>query len=109
MTLSNDVERFVRVCIPCISTTGGEPIPRPFGPFVHGTKPNDLPQFDYIELRKATAGDQYILRLCDDHSRYTCLYLSSSTEAEQAAYVIIDLCAESGPPAGFMSDGPTHF
>lgn len=57
-TLSDDVELFVQACIHCLSTTERECIPRPFGPSVHGTKPNELLQFDYIELGKATTGSR---------------------------------------------------
>lgn len=45
-----DVRAFVRACIHCLSTAGGEKVPRPFGPSVHRTKANDLLQFDYIYL-----------------------------------------------------------
>lgn len=41
-TLDDDVSSFVRGCIHCLSTTGGEKVPQPFSPAVHGTSPNDL-------------------------------------------------------------------
>lgn len=37
-TLSSDVRAFVRACIHCVSTTGGERIPHPYGPSVHEQK-----------------------------------------------------------------------
>lgn len=108
-TLSEDVDLFVASCIHCLSTTGGEKIPRPFGPAVFGTSPNELLQFDFLELGKSTTGDKYVLMLRDDHSGYTWIYPSITTDAEHAATAVIDWCAAFGPPSTLMSDGPTHF
>lgn len=59
---------FKRACIHCLSTIGGERIPRQFRAAVYGTKPNDLLQFDYIEFSESNSGDDYVLMLRDDHS-----------------------------------------
>ena len=69
-TTASDVRSFVRACIHCLSTVGGGRVPRPFGPSVHGTAPNDLPQFDYIELGPSTDGCKYFLMRRDYHSDY---------------------------------------
>jgi len=45
-TLREDVRDFVRACIHCVSTVGGDKVPRPFGPAFHGTSANDLLQFE---------------------------------------------------------------
>ena len=84
-------------------------IPRPFGPAVHGTKPNDLLQFDYIEIAPGSNGEKYVLMLRDDHSNYAWFFPTADTSAEQAATAIIDWCAAFGVPKMLMSDGPTHF
>lgn len=73
-TLSEDVRSFVQSCIYCLWTVGGERVPRPFGTALHGTKPNDLLQFDYIELAPSSEGDKYVLMLLDDHSVYKWFY-----------------------------------
>lgn len=39
-TLTVDVRIFVKSCIHCLSTTGSEKIPRPFGPAMYGNDPN---------------------------------------------------------------------
>lgn len=108
-SLKDDVSLFVSSCIHCLSTAGGERTPRPFGPSTFGTHPNDLLQFDYIDMGKSTTGDKYILMLRDDHSGYAWFYPTVSTSAEQAASAIVDWCAAFGPPNSMMSDGPTHF
>jgi transposase InsO family protein len=108
-TMTSDVQAFVRACIHCLSTVGGGKVPRPFGPAVHGTKPNDLLQFDYIELGPSQAGDKYVLMLRDDHSDYKWFFAFAGESAENAALAIIDWCAAFGVPNCLMSDGPTHF
>lgn len=47
-TLSRDIKAFNFSCIHCPSAAGGEKIRRPFGFPVHGTKTNELLQFNYI-------------------------------------------------------------
>ena len=108
-TQKKDIENFVQSCIHCISTTGGEKVPRPLGPAVHGTAPNDLLQFDYIEIGPSRNADKYILMLRDDHSDYKWLFAFPNTAAENAAQAIVDWCAAFAVPQGLMSDGPTHF
>lgn len=108
-TLEEDILVFVRSCIHCLSTTGGGKTPRPYGPAVHGTCPNDLLQFDYITLTPAASGELYVLMLRDDHSNYCWFFPFPDTSAENAARAIIDWCAAFGVPHGLMSDGPTHF
>lgn len=108
-TLSTDIRLFVRSCIHCLSTTGGETVPRPYGPAVHGTTPNALLQFDYIEMGLGSTGDKYILMLRDDHSGYSWFYPSETTSAETAAHALLDWCAAFGAPNQLMSDGPSHF
>lgn len=108
-TMTSDVRTFVRSCIHCLSTIGGEKVPRPFGPAIHGTKANDLLQFDYVEIANTPSGMKYILMLRDDHSDYKWLLPFPDTSAENAARAIIDWSAAFGVPKGLMSDGPTHF
>lgn len=71
-----DVPTFVHSCIHCLSTTGGEKVPRQFGPAVHGTKANDLLQFNYIEISQSPIGETYLLIWRDDHSDYKYFFRS---------------------------------
>lgn len=66
----SSIQTFVKSCIHCLPTVGGNKVPRPLGAAVHGTKPNDLLQFDYIEMAPSKAGEKYILMLRDDFSSY---------------------------------------
>lgn len=60
-TLDDDVQLFVFACIHCLLTTGGGKIPGPFCPSVHGTCPNELLQFDYLELGLSRTGEKYAI------------------------------------------------
>ena len=108
-SLTADVRAFVRACIHCISTTGGERIPRPFGPAFFGTKPHDLVQFDYVDLGPSRNGDKYVLMMRDDHSDYKWFFCFPNTDAANAATAIIEWCSTFKVPNALMSDGPTHF
>lgn len=108
-TLSVDVRDFVKACIHCLSTKSGSKTPRPFGAAMHGTKPNDVLQFDYIELLPSKNGCKYVLMLRDDLSDYKWFFEFADTLATNAATAIIDWCAAFGVPKSLLSDGPTHF
>lgn len=108
-TLSEDTCIFYRACIHRLSTLGGEKIPRSFGPALHGTKPGDLVQFDYIHLGISNSGDKYDLMIRDDHSDFKWFFCFPNTDTENAATAIIEWCSTFGVPNGLMSDGPTHF
>lgn len=107
-TLPDEIALLVQSCIHCVSTTGGEKVPRPFGPALHGTIPNDLFQFDYIELGDSETGDKYILMVREDHSGYSWLYPATTTNAKTAEIALLDWSPAFGAPTGLMLDGPAH-
>lgn len=84
-------------------------MPRPYGPYLHGTSPNSLVQFYCIELGPSHTGDKYVLMIRDDHSNYCWVFPFPTTNDKNAANELIDWCASFGASKCFMSDGPTHF
>ena len=108
-TMKSDIRAFVRACIHCISTVGGGKVPRPFGPAFHGSAPNDVLQFHYIDMGLAADGTKYILMLRDDHSDYKWFFAFADTSAQNAAQAIIDWCAAFGVPKSLISDGRRIF
>ncbi len=108
-SLDVDVQTFVRNCIHCLSTNGGAKVPRPFGPTCHGTKPNDLIQFDYIEMGPSRVGHKYILMIRDDFSSYLWLFPFENANSENSASAILEWATTFTIPKGFMSDGGAHF
>lgn len=83
-------------------------MPRPLGPAIHGSKPNKLVQFYYIDLGPTETGDKYVLMNRDGLSHYTWLYSFAGTNEENADNSLIEWCAAFGVPRGLMSDGPSH-
>lgn len=86
--LREDIRSFVPACIHCLSTVGGEKIPRTFGPAVHVTK------------------GKYVLILGGCYSVYKWFFGCPNTNAENAATAIIEWCAAFCVPNGVIS---THF
>lgn len=56
--ISADLQTFVKSSMHCLSTTGGEKVPRPFGPAVHENSSSDLLQFSYIEIAATATSDK---------------------------------------------------
>lgn len=104
-----DAKLFVGICICWLSTTGRENVPPTPGLAMFRTKHNDLLKFDNCDLGKSTTGDRYILMIREDHSGYSFLYTTPSTDVQEVAYSIIVWCDAFGPRTTFMSDSPTHF
>lgn len=107
--MTTDICTFVQECIHCTSTTGGKKVPRPLGEPLHGTKSNDLLQFDYLELGRTNSGEKYVLLMRDDFSGYFWLNPFMSLNADNASDEIIEWATTFTPPGGLMADGPTHF
>lgn len=89
-TLFEDVDIFFSSCIHCLSTKEEGKVPRPYGPALVGTKPNELVHFDYIELGQSSTDEKYVLMVHDDHSCYSWFYPTSSTDSETAANALLD-------------------
>lgn len=108
-TLRQDVQAFCKSCIHCVSTLGGRRVPRPYGPAVHGSKPNDLLQFDYLEIAPSKTGSKYLLLLRDDFSSYSWLVPFASANANNTADALIEWSTTFTAPVMLMSDCGTHF
>ncbi len=76
---------------------------------MHGTKPNDLLQFDYIDLGPSNSGNMYVRIMRDSHSDYMWFLCFPNTCAENAVTAFIDWCSTFCVPGGLMSDGSAHF
>ncbi|POM61080.1 putative retroelement, partial [Phytophthora palmivora] len=81
-TLAKDVQTFVSRCIHCLSTRGGTE-PRPFGPALHATKPNEVLHFDYLSMPEdEDTQNKYILVIKDDFSGFVELIPGKAADAE---------------------------
>ncbi|EGZ27480.1 hypothetical protein PHYSODRAFT_293359 [Phytophthora sojae] len=64
-SLRRDAQHFVRDRLHCL-IVGDRVVPRPYGPTLHATKPNEILHFDYLSLPESTTGEQYALVIKDD-------------------------------------------
>lgn len=108
-TLVEDVKAFCRSCIHCVLTLGGLRVPRPFGPAVHGTEPNDLLLFNFLEIGPSNTDAKYLLLLRDDFSSYSGLIPFASANANNTADALIEWATTLTAPKMLMSDEGTHF
>lgn len=83
-------------------------MPHPFGPAVYSNSPNDLVQFDYVELGVTDDREKYLLMIRNDYSEYFWIFTFTSTPSEHFSRAIIDWSAKFGVPTDIISDGPTH-
>lgn len=84
-------------------------MPRPFGPAFHETAPNELLQYDYLNVGPSSADPCYILLLRDDHSDFKQLHPTADMLPDTTANAIIYSSASFRVPKAFMSDGPSQF
>ncbi|GMF44236.1 unnamed protein product [Phytophthora fragariaefolia] len=79
------VSRFVKSCIHCIATGDGRE-PRPYGPAIHATAPNEVLHFDYLTLPEdEDSGHQYVLVLMDDFSGFVELWATANPDTSSCA------------------------
>lgn len=84
-------------------------VSRPFCLALFGTQPNDLVQFDYLELGFIRSVERYVVLFHHNHSSYSWFYISHSTDAAPAANALLYWSVAYRTPSGFMSNRPTHF
>ncbi|KAJ8524224.1 hypothetical protein ON010_g16894 [Phytophthora cinnamomi] len=107
-TMPTDVEAFIRGCIHCLST-GNSREPRPFGPTLRATQPNEVLHFDFLSLPASSTGLQYVLVLKDGMSGYTELVECPVATADEALSALVDWFKRFGIVYQWVSDQGTHF
>ncbi|KAE8999859.1 hypothetical protein PR001_g18944 [Phytophthora rubi] len=107
-TMSTDVEAFIRGCIHCLST-GNSREPRPFGPTLRATQPNEVLHFDFLSLPASSTGLHYVLVLKDGMSGYTELVGCPAATADEALSALVDWFKRFGIVYQWVSDQGTHF
>ncbi|GMF18554.1 unnamed protein product [Phytophthora fragariaefolia] len=108
-SLADDVSRFVRSCIHCVATRNGRE-PRPYGPAIHATKPNEVIHFDYLTLPEdEDSHNKYVLVVKDDFSSFTELYPAADPDASTCADALLQWFYRYGIVHQWVSDQGTHF
>jgi Integrase zinc binding domain len=88
-SIADDIKTFCNTCLHCVSTIGGERMPRPLGEAIHADKPNEVLHFDYLYMGPSNKEDQYLLILKDDLSGYVWLTASPSADSETTADALV--------------------
>jgi transposase InsO family protein len=107
-TLRGDMQKFVKECLHWL-IVGDRVVPRPYGPTLHATRPNEILHFDYLSLPESTTGEQYALVLKDDMSGFVELIACPRATAEETCTGLIDWFNRYGPVFQWISDRGTHF
>lgn len=107
--LFTEVTTVVPPSIHFLSPSRREKIQRPYGVDPHGTSPNDLLLFDFIDVGPKNDGSRYILILQNYQSIYCGFFAFKRTSGLFAAQDIIDWCAAFSVLNVTMSDCSTHF
>ncbi|CAM9641680.1 unnamed protein product, partial [Sphacelaria rigidula] len=113
------VREFVRQCLHCADSRGGDLVARPLGETVHGTTPNEVVYFDFLYVGESgplasqdlseDAGFRYILVIMDDLSNFVALEPVAVCTAESTAASLLNWCKTLGVPRVWVSDTATHF
>jgi len=110
-TLNEDIEKFIQECLHCLTTTGGQKIPRPYGEQLHSITPGELIHFDFLFIRPKSSETkyQYILIIKDDASGFCELTPSESPTTETTITALMEWFKRYGIAKMWISDQGTHF
>lgn len=111
-TLRSDVKEFVRQCLHCLATTGGNTIPRPYGEAIHAELPNEAMHMDWLFLQKLPKGaksEQYAHVCKDDASSLCQLRAYRDPTAENVVTDLETWGGYFGVPRVWISDGGSHY
>ena len=83
--MDRDADRFVSQCYHCILMRSGARIPKPLGTALHGTKPNEVRQTDFLYMGPRLNGKNYMLILRDGLSSYARLWATEAADSDESA------------------------
>ena len=96
------VAEFVTQCLHCMDSKAGEKVPRSLGETVHGTRPGEVVQFDYLHVGASgplgddgldeDGGYRYILVMMDDMSNWVWLEPTEACTARLTAQHLLTWC-----------------
>lgn len=104
-----DVQDFVRQCLLCLQTKGGDTSLRPLAEAAHSVKPHALLHLDWTELDASYDGFKYVLVVKDDFSQYVELFPSRNANAEAVVRALEQWFSRFGIVQQLVTDQGTHF
>lgn len=107
--LSTDVKSFVSSCIHCLFTKVVTHVSRALDLSVHGTKPNDLIQFSYLELGQSSTENEYVLQTWKFWTGYFLFSRLQNPNSISAGYSILDWRVQFVTSRELVFNRPSRF
>lgn len=104
-----NVNHFVRNCLPCRLSKNPATFKQPWGAHAHPMERNHVVHFDYVSIAPANSGDRYLLVLKDGFSHFCELIVTGEPCAAVVAEALLKWSARFGMPKKFFSDQGSHF
>jgi RNase H-like domain found in reverse transcriptase/Integrase zinc binding domain/Chromo (CHRromatin Organisation MOdifier) domain len=108
-TIQQDVRSFCSTCLHCLSTLGGQRIPRPLAHTAHAEHPNELLHFDFLWMGRSSCKMEYLLLLKDDASGFVKLDVHDAATADATVQSLLNWFSLFGVVLKWASDQGTHF
>jgi len=110
--MEEEITRFCKQCLHCLSTHLGRKIPRPLASTIHGVFPNHVMRLDFVSMpedEKQSRGFKGLLVMKDDHSQFCWLVPVKEETAEVVANALLDWASKSKMPLFLAVDRGSHF
>ena len=110
--MAKQIEQMCAQCLHCITTRGGEKVPRPLGEAVHATECLTVLHMDFLYMEPLKSKEhnmKYVLVLKDDLSGYVRIIPSAEASSIVAAEAILQWIADFRTPEILVSDQGSHF
>ena len=87
--MKTDISVFCNTCLHCLTTIGGQRVPRPLGHAIHADKPNQLIHFDFLYMYPGDDNMKYVFIIKDDHSSFVLLEATEDCDAQTATKTLL--------------------
>lgn len=107
--MQSDCKEFVQHRIHCMIAKEGNRVSRLFSLTLHGSKQNEVVNFDYVHMGVGTGGFKYVLVIRDDGSSYCWLSSTKAANTEVAAKELSTWMRVFKMMPFWVSDQGSHF
>ena len=107
--MKTDISVFCNTCLHCLTTIGGQRVPRPLGHAIHADKPNQLIHFNFLYMYPGDDNMKYVFIIKDDHSSFVLLEATEDCDAQTATKTLLKWFSMFGVVPNWNSDQGSHF
>lgn len=109
-TLAEDVAKFVRGCVHCLTTTGPARTFLPWGTVRQGARFGDVVHLDHVQMTPTASGAEWILLMVDDFTKLTVLEpVRSTSHMDMWNALVRGWMRYFGAPRWFVCDNGAAF